>query len=328
MALNIITPGPLSLIQDLGRFGYQSIGVSPGGPMDEHAFRWANRLLDNDPNAAQIEVTMGQFSCEFTAETCFSITGADMGAMLNAKAIAPWHTYVAKAGDKLSLRGARSGMRSYLALKGGFKLPAPLGSCATVMRDQLGGASGLGEKLKAGDRLDYGGHSRTTHSLSRSVPYYFIPHYSQKVTLEVIPSYQYDEFTPEQSERFFGSTYTLTPQMDRMGARLAGEAIECKRNNLISEGIALGSIQIPPDGQPIILLRDRQTIGGYPKIGCVTVKSLNRLAQCLPGAEIRFVEKDPLQAQIERRTELLFFHAYVGKGSKKQGVSKVQDTDK
>lgn len=310
MTLRILTPGPLSLLQDLGRFGHQSIGVSTGGPMDEHAFLWANRLLDNERNAAQIEVTMGQFSCEFYTETTIAITGADMGATLNDQPIEAWQSYSIKQGDRLALRGARAGMRAYLAVKGGFKAPQSLDSCATVIRDQLGGLHGAGEKLSAKDLLRY---SVSKPILTKRVPHHFIPAYSQSLTLEVILGYQSEDFSPVERERFFSSTYTLTPQMDRMGCRLSGEAIECQRKNLVSEGIALGAIQIPADGQPIILLKDRQTIGGYPKIGCVTAKGLSQLAQCLPGAEIRFVEKDIYQAEAERMVEQEFFRGYVGK---------------
>ncbi|QUJ66633.1 biotin-dependent carboxyltransferase family protein [Photobacterium sp. GJ3] len=312
MTLRILTPGPLSLLQDLGRYGHQSIGVSTGGPMDEHAFLWANRLLSNECNATQIEVTMGQFSCEFYAKTTIAITGADMGAKLNDQAITPWQSYLVKQGDRLTLSTAKSGMRSYLAVKGGFQVPTPLNSSATVMRDALGGLQGSGSKLEARDLVRY---SVGKPELVKRVPPHFIPSYDQTVTLEVIPSYQYQDFTVEQRERFFSSTYTVTPKMDRMGCRLAGEPISCQRKTLVSEGIALGAIQIPADGQPIILLRDRQTIGGYPKIGCVTSKGLSQLAQCLPGAKIQFVEKDLYQAEADRAIEQQFFQSYVGKAN-------------
>lgn len=310
MTLRILTPGPLSLLQDLGRYGYQSIGVSTGGPMDEHAFLWANRLLENDRNAAQIEVTMGQFSCEFYAATTIAITGADMAATLNGQPIASWQSYTVEQGDRLALRGARAGMRTYLAVKGGFKVPLPLDSCATVVRDELGGMQGFGEKLKAKDLLRY---SVSKPILTKRVPHQFIPDHNKTLTLEVILGYQYQDFSTEQRERFFNSTYTLTPQMDRMGCRLAGNAIKCQTEKLVSEGIALGAIQIPADGQPIVLLKDRQTIGGYPKIGCVTAKGVSQLAQCQPGAEIRFVEKDLYQAEAERMIEQEFFRGYVSK---------------
>ncbi|WP_263080983.1 biotin-dependent carboxyltransferase family protein [Endozoicomonas sp. Mp262] len=304
MTLRIIEPGPLSLIQDLGRYGYQHIGVSPGGPMDEQAFLWANKLLANQSNDAQIEINLGMFRCEFLAQTTIAITGADMAAELNGVVIKPWQSYSVKPGDTLSFKGSQNGLRVYLAVRGGFEVPEILGSCSTVARDQLGGLHEDGSKLRAGDCLNY---TASDPMLTRQVPEVFIPDYSQDITLEVIPGYQYEWFDKHERYRFFNAAYTLSQQIDRMGYRLSGEAIGCREQGLISEGIALGAIQIPADGQPIILMRDRQTIGGYPKIGCVKIKDLSPLAQCIPGATIRFVEKDLYKAEAEYRQIKLFF---------------------
>ncbi|MGF1742146.1 biotin-dependent carboxyltransferase family protein [Vibrio profundum] len=311
MTLKVLTPGPLSLLQDLGRFGYQSVGVCSGGPMDEHAFHWANRLLDNDLSATQIEITMGQFSCEFSAETMVALTGADMSANLNGVPVANWQSFYVTPGDRLTLRGSRQGMRAYLAIKGGFSVSSVLSSCATVVRDGLGGLGGEGERLKANDCIKY--EATILATISKRVPPEFVPIYPSELVLDVIPSCQYQDFSAQQRQRFFASDYTVSQQMDRMGYRLSGEAIECQRQNLISEGIALGAIQIPADGQPIVLMRDRQTIGGYPKIGCLTARSVSHLAQSQPGTIVRFKEKNLQQAESERRTELQFFHGYVGK---------------
>lgn len=304
MTLRIIEPGPLSLLQDLGRYGHQNIGVSPGGPMDAHAFHWANRLLKNHRNDAQIEINLGQFKCVFLTQTTIAITGADMAAELNGAVIQPWQSYTINTGDRLSFKGSKSGLRAYLAVRGGFDVPKILGSCATVVRDQLGGLHGDGSKLQAEDCLKY---ITSEPVVTKQVPNEFVRDYSQDITLEVIPGYQYEWFSEEQRQRFFNTSYTLSPQIDRMGYRLSGEAIQCREQSLISEGIALGSVQIPADGQPIILMRDRQTIGGYPKIGCVTARDLSKLAQCLPGATIRFVKKDLYQAEAEYRQKTQFF---------------------
>ena len=308
MTLRVIEPGPLSLIQDLGRYGHQSIGVSPGGPMDEHAFLWANRLLANHKNDAQIEINLGMFRCEFLTQTTIAITGADMAAELNGKVIQPWQSYSVQPGDTLSFKGSRSGLRAYLAIRGGFEVSKILGSCATVVRDQLGGLHGDGSKLCAGDNLNY---SASDPMLTKQVPDEFVPDYGQDITLEVIPGYQYEWFDEEERHRFFNTTYTLSQQIDRMGYRLSGEAIHCQQQSLISEGIALGSVQIPADGQPIILMRDRQTIGGYPKIGCVKARNLSKLSQCLPGATIRFVKRDLYEAEAEYRLKKRFFSGAV-----------------
>lgn len=304
MTLRIIEPGPLSLIQDLGRYGHQSIGVSPGGPMDTYAFRWANRLLDNHQNDAQIEINLGQFRCEFLAETTMAITGADMAAELNGVVIEPWQSYTIHAGDHLSFKGSKKGSRAYLAIRRGLDVPKILGSCSTVVRDQLGGLHGDGSKLKAKDCLEY---NASSPMITRQVPSEFIDDYSHDITLELISSYQYDWFSKEDHHRFFNTPYIVSQQIDRMGYRLSGEAIFCRKQRFISEGIAPGAVQITPDGQPIILMRDRQTIGGYPKIGCVTAGSLSKLAQCLPGATIRFVKKDLYEAETEYRQAREFF---------------------
>ncbi len=316
MTLRVHSTGPLALLQDKGRYGYQSVGVTPGGPMDEHAFDWANKLLDNDLNATQIEITLGQFCCTFYAATSIALTGADMGAKLNGESIYPWQSYVINSGDKLDMGTAKSGLRSYLAVSGGFKVDTVLGSSATVSRDGLGGDDRKGSPLTANRLIRYSvdvSQLSTSFSEPRSrkqVPSRFIPTYDRHINIGVIPSYQYDDFSVVDRERFFSSIYTVTTNIDRMGYRLSGEVIHCQRNNLISEGIALGAIQIPSDGQPIVLMRDRQTIGGYPKIGCVVHADINRLAQCLPGSTVQFYEKELYSAEAELMIQRQFFTSY------------------
>lgn len=313
MSLNILRTGPMALLQDKGRFGYQSIGVTPGGPMDEHAFDWANKLLNNDPNATQIEITLGQFSCTFKSDTIIALAGADMGAMLNGNPVNSWQTYAIKAGDKLSMKFAKSGLRSYLAVLGGFQVETVLGSSATVVRDGLGGNYGNGAALQADVEVQYfplteiQSISANKFPPHKKVPDRFIPAYERHVEIGVIPSYQFDEFSKEERQRFFSSIYTVSPNIDRMGYRLSGEPIQCERSNLISEGIALGAIQIPSDGQPIVLMRDRQTIGGYPKIGCVIHADISRLAQCLPGYTVQFYKKNIYSSESELLIQRNFF---------------------
>ncbi|MUK66436.1 biotin-dependent carboxyltransferase family protein [Aliivibrio fischeri] len=316
MTLRINSTGPLALLQDKGRFGHQSVGVTPGGPMDEHAFDWANKLLGNDPNATQIEITLGQFSCTFYAATTMALTGADMQAKLNGDPIVPWQSYAINSGDKLEMGAASAGLRAYLSVSGGFKIDNILGSTATVVRDGLGGLEGNGKPLKANTLIRYSvdvSQLSTVFSeprLRKQVPNRFIPTYGKHIKVGVIPSYQYDDFVPEERERFFSTVYTVSNNIDRMGYRLSGEAIQCQRNNLISEGIALGAIQIPNDGQPIVLMRDRQTIGGYPKIGCVIHADISRLSQCVPGSTVQFYEKELHSAEAELHIQRQFFTSY------------------
>ncbi|GAA0237297.1 biotin-dependent carboxyltransferase family protein [Marinomonas primoryensis] len=300
MAFKVIKPGLLALVQDLGRHGHQSIGLTTGGPMDEVAFRWGNALLDNDPNSAQIEITFGMFTLEAQANTSIAITGADLGATLNDKSIPPWQTYAIKKGDILAFHQPVWGLRAYLAVKGGFLCEPTLGSVATVMREKIGGLTSKGDKLKKGDSLSY--HTSHDHQ-QRAVPRLAIPNYGNK-EIPVILGYQYQSFSSLERANFFSSDYTVSSNSDRMGYRLEGKAVHTELKGIISEGIAYGAIQIPKDGQPIVLLRDRQTIGGYPKMGCVTRVGGGILAQQKPGDIIQFTPITVDQAEQERHLQM------------------------
>tara|TARA_R110001599_G_scaffold83993_10_gene225756 strand:+ start:29520 stop:30443 length:924 start_codon:yes stop_codon:yes gene_type:complete len=300
MAFKVIKPGLLALVQDLGRHGHQSIGLTTGGPMDEVAFRWGNALLDNDPNCAQIEITFGMFTLEAQANTSIAITGADLGATLNDKSIPPWQTYAIKKGDILAFHQPVWGLRAYLAVKGGFLCEPTLGSVATVMREKIGGLTSKGDKLKKGDSLSY--HASHDHQ-QRAVPRLAIPNYGNK-EIPVILGYQYQSFSSLERANFFSSDYTVSSNSDRMGYRLEGKAVHTELKGIISEGIAYGAIQIPKDGQPIVLLRDRQTIGGYPKMGCVTRVGGGILAQQKPGDIIQFTPITVDQAEQERHLQM------------------------
>jgi|TARA_R110000744_G_scaffold108473_1_gene205358 biotin-dependent carboxylase-like uncharacterized protein len=300
MAFKVIKPGLLALVQDLGRHGHQSIGLTTGGPMDEVAFRWGNALLDNNPNSAQIEITFGMFTLEAQANTSIAITGADLGATLNDKSIPPWQTYAIKKGDILAFHQPVWGLRAYLAVKGGFLCEPTLGSVATVMREKIGGLTSKGDKLKKGDSLSY--HTSHDHQ-QRAVPRLAIPNYGNK-EIPVILGYQYQSFSSLERANFFSSDYTVSSNSDRMGYRLEGKAVHTELKGIISEGIAYGAIQIPKDGQPIVLLRDRQTIGGYPKMGCVTRVGGGILAQQKPGDIIQFTPITVDQAEQERHLQM------------------------
>ncbi|MEP7729870.1 biotin-dependent carboxyltransferase family protein [Marinomonas primoryensis] len=300
MAFKVIKPGLLALVQDLGRHGHQSIGLTTGGPMDEVAFRWGNALLDNDPNSAQIEITFGMFTLEAQANTSIAVTGADLGATLNDKSIPPWQTYAIKKGDILAFHQPVWGLRAYLAVKGGFLCEPTLGSVATVMREKIGGLTSKGDKLKKGDSLSY--HTSHDHQ-QRAVPRLAIPNYGNK-EIPVILGYQYQSFSSLERANFFSSDYTVSSNSDRMGYRLEGKAVHTELKGIISEGIAYGAIQIPKDGQPIVLLRDRQTIGGYPKMGCVTRVGGGILAQQKPGDIIQFTPITVDQAEQERHLQM------------------------
>lgn len=307
MSLRIESVGALATVQDAGRFGLQHYGHATGGPMDEHAFLWANKLLDNPPFVAQIEMTLGQFRCSFTRNTSIAICGAEMQATLNGEAIRNWHSHAVEAGDVLSFGFARSGLRAYLAVAGGFDLPMFHHSCACVVREVVGGLDG--RALQAGDELRYA--AATTALDNRLVPDYFIPAYADDLDLGVIASAQFEDFDPEQRERFFDSAYTVTQDQDRMGIRLQGPPVIWNGGELLSEGIACGAIQIPGDGQPIVLAKDRQTVGGYPRLGCVSRLDLSRLAQARPGCRVQFYQQDFAEACALLQERQHFFRSRV-----------------
>jgi len=298
MSFKVIDPGFMSSIQDLGRMGYQHLGITTGGPLDEYSFAWANRLLGNTANSAVLEVTYGGLKLEVQADTCIALTGADLGATLNKTYIEPWCSYAVRAGDRLDFAQPAIGLRAYLSVIDGFQTPLTLGSRATVLREQVGGLDGRGVKFVAGDRLPF---LPSSESRLERTPKEDIPDYSKPLDLGVIAGYQYELFPASERRRFFSHPYQVTQNIDRMGYRLFGPAIESNQRGIISEGISLGAIQIPADGQPIVLMRDRQTIGGYPKLGNLSGLDVGLLAQRGPGAEVRFYPQDLASAQAQRQ---------------------------
>ncbi|MCG9555147.1 biotin-dependent carboxyltransferase family protein [Vibrio sp. Isolate31] len=296
MSFEVINPGLIALFQDLGRFGYQHIGITTGGPMDEHAFCWANRMLDNPQNAPQLEITFGKLTLKALADTCIAITGADLNARIGDKKIQPWNTYRIRQGDTLNFDSPKNGLRAYLAVKGGFTIDLQLDSASTVSREKIGGIEN-GRALKQGDVLRF---SPCKDDIKTRTPKWAIPDYTAPLELGVMLGYQYRDFPNNDIMTLFSSAYEVSSNIDRMGYRLSGQAIHCNRDGIISEGIAYGAIQIPKDGQPIVLMRDRQTIGGYPKIGCLSTLGSGQLAQRAPGSQISFYQMDVGEAEAQR----------------------------
>jgi biotin-dependent carboxylase-like uncharacterized protein len=303
--LHIIKAGWQSTIQDLGRQGYFRSGLSEGGALDEIAFRWANALLNNPANSACIEILMGDFEAEFELATSIAITGADLTCTINGKSIENWQSLKVKAGDRIRFNSPITGLRAYLAIAGGWQTPIQFGSRSTVLREKLGGIDG--EKLKIGQKLSYLANPDTP---LQKLDSQLIPKYTDELTLKVLPSYQYDLFSETAKRRFFTSEYSVSQRIDRMGYRLEGPEVMADNQQLISEGIALGAIQVPPDGQPIVLLKDRQTIGGYPKLGCVASLDCSLLSQRAPGSEVKFELSDMPTVQIERRMFLRLIYQF------------------
>ena len=276
-------PGILSLIQDAGRFGSFSLGLTNGGPIDLEAFKWANRLCSNPLNATAIEVSLGGLTLTAQVNSTIAITGANMPFTINGNIKETWRSYHVKAGDVVELGYANHGMRCYLAVTGGFVIPKVFGSTATVCRESIGGLTG--EKLKEGDMLPCSNEQRKSNLILIAS---LRPQYKNEVVLNTIPSYQQKHFPSHQQRLFYSSEYVVSNSIDRMGYRLSGQKIMCNIDGVLSEGICHGAVQIPADGQPIVLLNDRQTIGGYPKIGAVSSIDTPKLGQLNQGGKVRF----------------------------------------
>ena len=280
-------PGMLSLIQDAGRFGAFNIGLTNGGPVDLLAFQWANRLCRNTLNATAIEISLGGLTLTAQVDTTLAVTGADMPLTINGEVKALWRSYHVKAGDVVALGFATQGLRCYLAVADGFNISPSFGSTATVCREGVGGLHG--GKLLAGDVLACGPNSTNNEANKNLVLVEKSrPKYENEIILHTVPSYQQHHFSSYQQHLFFSNEYTVSKSFDRMGYRLEGQAITCDIEGILSEGICHGAVQIPADGQPIVLLNDRQTIGGYPKIGAVSSIDTAKLGQLKQGGKVRF----------------------------------------
>jgi biotin-dependent carboxylase-like uncharacterized protein len=283
MSLEVIAPGVLCLLQDRGRFGAHRIGLTNGGPLDPAAFNACNRLLANSPGSTAIEISFGGSHFRARVDTFICVTGATMPLTINNVEKPLWAVHPLAAGDDIRLDFAGRGCRSYLGVADGFNIEPSFGSTSTVLREGIGGLDG--NKLKPGDLLPC---NRVSGRKCYYLPPEQQPRYQNQVTLRVIPGYQQAHFSRLQQRRFFSHAYTVSQRCDRMGYRLEGPAIACDIDGILSEGICFGAIQIPPDGQPIVLLNDRQTIGGYPKIGSALSLDAARLAQLRPGGSVHF----------------------------------------
>lgn len=310
--LAVINKGFLCLIQDLGRQGVGHLGLSQGGALDRHSYCWANKLLNNHNNASVIEITMGGASFSAVTDMTMAITGANMFATIDNKPQSNWRSFYLRKGQTLNLDFAQQGVRAYLAVKGGFNTPAIVQSQSTVMRNQLGGIPSKGQNIGTGSALKVGdiihiNHQCLSNAGFNQVPIQYQKHYSGNIKLDLIESYQAQLFSNQAKALFYQQQYQVSLQSDRMGVRLNGPRIEHQIPELISEGIASGSVQIPPNGQPIILLNDRQTLGGYAKIGCITRISQNRLAQARPDDIVIFNPTTIEQATKQWQQFLSFF---------------------
>jgi len=279
----VINPGVLSTIQDLGRFKQAHLGITTGGPADEAAYLWANRLLNNAKNSAVLELSFGGLKLISNSSTTIAIAGADAPLSINGQAKDNWQSYRVQPDDEIEIGFASNGCRIYLAVAGGFIIDKQFGSVSTVIREKIGGINGA--SIKPEQQLKFAQtNKRTLYRLSNT----HIPNYLKKIQIRVITGYQFPFFNRDQTINFFTNEYQVSSQSDRMGYRLTGPRIKSDISKLFSEGICKGAVQIPPDGQPIVLANDRQTIGGYPKIGSAFSLDLHKLMQCTQGSKVSF----------------------------------------
>jgi antagonist of KipI len=284
-------------VQDLGRPGYLRVGIPASGPVDEGAFVLANRLVGNADGAAGLECTLIGPRVEFTDERRVAVTGADMAAVLNGAEAPRWQAFRVKAGDVLKLGPAKSGVRAYLAVSGGIDTPPALGSRATYPRGRLGGLGG--RALKKGDDLPLGPARAGRLGRVRAGALF---EYASEPEIRVVLGPQEHRFTARGIAAFLEGPYEMLPQSDRMGARLRGPIIEHTRgHDIISDGVPLGGIQVVGDGQPIVLLVDRQSTGGYTKIATVCSFEIGRVGQVRPGQRLRFRGVTVAEAHAGRR---------------------------
>jgi biotin-dependent carboxylase-like uncharacterized protein len=295
--IRIGEPGPQTTVQDLGRPGQLRHGIPPSGPMDLGAFVIANRLAGNADGAAGLECTL--LGPRFTADVAcaIAVTGAEAPVTVNGEAAEPWTTLPLRAGDTVRIGAARAGVRIYVAFSGGLDVPLALGSRATYLRGGLGGVEG--RALRRDDVLRL--LPAPAPAVRRLTPSER-PAFETDAEIRVVLGPQADRFSEEGVAAFLAGPYEMLPQSDRMGARLAGPRIAHARgHDIISDGIALGAIQVPGDGQPIVLLVDRQSTGGYTKIATVGSFDIGRIGQVKPGQRVRFRAVDIAEAHRLRR---------------------------
>ncbi len=295
--MRIVSPGLYTTIQDLGRYGYQSLGIPASGAMDEYSFRIANMLVSNEESCAALEFTLLGPTIIFEEKTVFALA-CDAEASLNDSKIEGWRSYKVDPKDVLRIGRINRGCRGYISFSGGIDSPLTLGSrsCCAIAR--------IGRPLRAGDVVKL----KSAGSAEKRLESRYLPRWKNRVRAVLGP--QDDHFTGRGIDTFLSSEYRVTDHSDRMGYRLEGREIEHAENRkeMISDGIPLGAVQVPGDGKPIVLMKDRQTTGGYPKIATVITTDIMDIAQMKTKDSLRFeavtLEKaHSILAEYKRRLE-------------------------
>jgi biotin-dependent carboxylase-like uncharacterized protein len=287
-SIEVLSPGLQTTIQDLGRFGYGHYGVPPSGALDSFSLRVANRLVGNSENFACLETTLMGLSLRALTNVCFAVTGADLRLNVNKKPLRIWCSHILNKGDILAFAGPRNGCRAYVAFGGGIIAPFVLGSLSTNLFSGFGGIEG--RSLQRGDCLSIDSPQAKLAMAGRSLKSHLIPKYPSAWNLRIVWGPQDDDFTKEGKRTFTHTPYRASSQSDRTGIRLEGAEIQRKKDtaeSIISEGLISGSIQVPGDGKPIIILGETVS-GGYRKIATIITADLPLLGQIKPGDDIQF----------------------------------------
>lgn len=309
MALVVIRPGMLTTVQDSGRWGLQAQGVPVAGPMDRVSHRLANALVGNDAGAATLEITLIGPELEFEDERVVAVTGALFSLTLDGRPVSvspPTSPFLVPAGATLRFGARHRGARAYLAIGGGIDVPPVLGSRATHVVSGMGGFQG--RALRSHDQLPLGPASHVRRT-ARPPTTRITDLPDQQAVVRVLPGPQLDRFTPESLEALQSAPYVIGQESDRMGFRLHGPSLVHSHGpEIISDATGLGALQVPSGGQPILLMADRQTTGGYPKIATAITADLSIAAQLAPGDSIRFATcsaRDAMAALIAQEQALL-----------------------
>ncbi|MBE7150128.1 biotin-dependent carboxyltransferase [Bacillus mycoides] len=325
MDVEVLHAGMFTTVQDLGRFHYQQYGVPVGGAMDKGALRMINMLVGNEENEAGLEITIMGPKLLIKKTTLLAIGGADMEPLLNGERIPLWRPILAEEGSMLCLGKAKSGCRAYVTFAGGINIDRTMGSKSTYIRAALGGIEG--RMLKKGDYFQIGTGaevaSRFIQNLQEekriktkwAICNNALPKYKKHPILRVITDFEYDQFTEESIKSFFSKEYKVSNYADRMGYRLDGDVLNrVEEIEILSSPVTFGTIQVPNGGQPIILMADRQTTGGYPRIGNVISVDLPLLAQLKPGDYVTFEKitmEDAAQLYIKQETSMSLLKKFI-----------------
>jgi biotin-dependent carboxylase-like uncharacterized protein len=291
MSFIVEKPGMLTVVQDLGRWGHQFRGLTVSGPMDQFSLRLGNVMLGNDENDAALELVIGGFEAVFQEERCIVLTGAELPLSVDGQSVPAWTVHRVARGSRVAVRAKFDpsvGCRSYLCVSGGIDAPLVMGSRSTFTKGKIGGYKG--RALAIGDTVGVSVPSPLWRKAEGFVcPVEFRPGSFRDEPLYAMDGPQIDAFTEAGIKTFYSEAYTVTDKSDRMGYRLEGPIIQHKGGaDIISDGIVHGSVQVPGEGKPIVLMSDRQTTGGYTKIAVVSTWSAAQLARKMPGDVVYF----------------------------------------